>query len=39
MLDFCGKIVTIDEVWWDEVYIIQEADQDFEWNDDMFEDY
>jgi hypothetical protein len=39
MLDFCGKIVTIDEVWWDECYIIQEADQDFEWNDDMFEDY
>jgi hypothetical protein len=38
MLDFCGKIVTIDEVWLDEVYIIQESDRDFEWNDDMFED-
>jgi hypothetical protein len=39
MSEFCGKIVTIDEIWVDNFYTIQEDDQTFEWTDNMFEDY
>jgi hypothetical protein len=38
MLDFCGKIVTVNGIWLDDVYTIQEDDLTFEWTDDMFED-
>lgn len=43
MSEFCGKIVTIAEIWsneiWvDDFYLILEDDQIFEWTEDMFED-
>lgn len=38
MSEFCGKIVTIAEIWVDDFYLIIEDNQIFEWTDDMFED-
>ena len=38
MSKYCGKIVTIDYIWEDEFYWIQEDEQHFDWTDDMFED-
>ena len=37
MSKYCGKIVTIDYIWEDEFYWIQEDEQHFDWTDDMFE--